>query len=162
MSRNQIDYLECQSAECFQQLQWTLSQEWHGTVFAFPNSYNVLYLVLEAVQWKMPACNADHQEARHQIIILHENRFIVARDIVPTLRKTCITRVGKLGSGWMKDASELNVDHQEARHQIISMETGLSLQFKKMCKVSEEIASSFSSNIQRAAQNKCYSWHPNS
>ena len=59
----------------------------------------------------------------------------------------------------MKDASELNVDHQEARHQIISMETGLSLQFKNMCKVSEEIASSCTSNTQRAAQNKCYSWH---
>ena len=59
----------------------------------------------------------------------------------------------------MKDASALNADHQEARHQIISMETGLSLQFKKMCKVSEEIASSCNSNTQRAAQNQCYSWH---
>ena len=43
----------------------------------------------------------------------------------------------------MKDASALNADHQEARHQIISMETGLLLQFKKLCKTFEEIASSF-------------------
>ena len=41
---------------------------------------------------------------------------------------------GKLGGGGMKDASLPDAVHQEARHQITSMETGLLLQLKKLVK----------------------------
>ena len=46
----------------------------------------------------------------------------------------------------LKDASAPNADHQEARHQIISMETGLLL-FKKLCKTCEGMTSYLTSNL---------------